>query len=348
MSMGGDGNAGMNMPMDMLRADSHAPLGVVGGDMMMKGKWMVSYRYMRMEMADNLIGTDNVSPEEIVTTVPNRFFGLPGQPPTLRVVPTKMTTEMHMLAAMYAPTDWLTLMGMVSYVDKSMKHVTFQGPAGTTRLGTFTTKSSGLGDIKLMGLFRAYDSGVHSVHLNAGLSLPTGSVDEEDDVLTPTGARPTQRLPYSMQLGSGTFELMPGVTYKGRSGGVGWGAQYMATLRLGDNDEGYSLGNIHQVTGWGSYSWMPAVSVSLRVTARTVDDVDGIDPRIVAPVQTANPAFQGGDRVDIGLGVNFSGQEGAWRGLRLSVEFGLPVYQDLNGPQMEADWTLTGGVKYMF
>jgi len=348
MSMRSDGNAGMNMHMDMLRADSHAPLSV-GGDMMMKGMWMVSYRYMRMEMEDNLIGTDNVSPEEIVTTVPNRFFGMPGQPPTLRVVPTEMTTEMHMFAAMYAPTDRLTLMGMVPYVDKSMKHVTFMGPAGTTRLGTFTTESRGLGDIKLMGLFRAYDSGVHRVHLNAGLSLPTGSVDEEDDVLAPNGARPTLRLPYPMQLGSGTYDLMPGVTYRGRSGGVGWGAQYMAALRLGgDNDEDYSLGDIHQVTGWGSYSWMPAVSVSLRVTARTVDGIDGIDPKIVAPVQTANPAFQGGDRVDIGLGVNFSGQKGAWRGLRLGVELGLPVDQDLNGPQLESDWTLTAGVKYMF
>ena len=348
MSMGGDGNAEMNMPMGMLRADSLAPLGVVGGDLMMKGMWMFSYRYMRMEMADNLIGTDNVSPEQIVTTIPNRFFGMPGQPPTLRVVPTEMTSQMHMFSAMYAPTDWLTLMGMVPYVDKSMKHVTFQGGMGTTRLGTFTTESRGLGDVKLMGLFRAYDSGLHSVHLNAGLSLPTGSIDEQDDVLTPTGARPTLRLPYPMQLGSGTYDVMPGVTYKGRSGGVGWGAQYMATLRIGDNDEGYSLGDIHQVTGWGSYSWTPAVSVSLRATARTVDAVDGIDPNIVAPVQTADPAFQGGDRVDIGLGVNFSGQSGAWRGMRLGVEFGLPVYQDLNGPQMEADWTLTAGVRYMF
>ncbi len=348
MSMSGDGHAGMNMGMDMMRADRHAPLGVVGGHMMMKGKWMLAYRYMRMEMEDNLIGTDSVSPEEIATTIPNRFFGMPGQPPTLRVVPTEMTTQMHMFGAMYAPTDWLTLAGMIPYVDKSMDHVTFMGGAGTTRLGTFTTESSGLGDVSLMGLFRAYDSGAHRIHLNAGLSFPTGSVDEEDQVLTPTGATPTLRLPYPMQLGSGTYDLMPGVTYRGRSGGIGWGAQYMATIRLGDNDEGYSLGDIHQVTGWGSYSWTPAVSVSLRATARTVDSIDGIDPKIVAPVQTADPSFQGGDRVDIGLGVNFSGQEGAWRGLRLGVEFGLPVYQDLNGPQLEGDWTLTAGVKYMF
>ncbi len=199
-----------------------------------------------------------------------------------------------------------------------------------------------------MGLFQAGKSETHQVHVNAGLSLPTGSIDEEDDILTPTGERPTQRLPYPMQLGSGTFDLMPEITYKGRSGDIGWGAQYLATIRLGDNDEDYSLGDIHQITGWGSYSWNPAVSASLRLTARTIARVDGIDPQIVAPVQTADPDFQGGDRVDLGLGLNFSGQSGSWRGLRAAIEIGLPVHQDLNGPQMETDWMLAMGVKYMF
>jgi hypothetical protein len=338
MSMGTSGAGGMHMEMGMMRADSHAPLGVVGAETMMKGMLMVSYRYMRMEMEDNLIGTDNVSPEQIVTSVPNRFFGLPGQPPTLRVVPTEMSTDMHMFGAMYAPADRVTLMAMIPYLRRSMDHVTFAGPTGTTRRGTFTTESSGF----------AWESGGHRIHVNAGLSLPTGSIDEEDDVLAPTGARPTLRLPYPMQLGSGTFDLMPGVTYKGRSGSFGWGAQYLATIRLGDNDEGYSLGDIHHATGWASYSWQPAVSASFRLTGRTQDSIDGIDPRIVAPVQTANPAFQGGDRVDLGFGLNFSGQSGAMQGLRAAIEFGLPVHQDLNGPQMEADWSLTAGVRYMF
>jgi hypothetical protein len=116
MSMRGDGHGGMSM--EMMRADSHAPLGVMGADTMMKGMWMLSYRYMRMEMDGNLIGNDSVSPEQIVTTVPNRFFGLPGQPPTLRVVPTEMSTDMHMFSAMYAPTDRITLMAMIPYLDR--------------------------------------------------------------------------------------------------------------------------------------------------------------------------------------------------------------------------------------
>lgn len=316
----------------------------MGADMMMPGRFMLSYRYMRMQMEENRIGTDEVSPEEIVTTVGNRF----APPPTLRVVPTEMTTQMHMLGAMYAPTDWLTLVAMASYLEKSMDHVTFQGGAGTTRLGEFTTESSGIGDTKLAGLVRLYRQGRHQLHANLGLSVPTGSIDEEDDVLAPTGARPTLRLPYPMQLGSGTVDLLPGLTYKGAAGAVGWGAQVLGTIRLGENDENYSFGDRVDLTAWGSYAWAPWVSTSLRLSGRHIGRIDGQDPEITAPVQTADPDFQGGERVDLGFGVNLAGQDAGLRGARLGVEFGLPVYQDLNGPQLAGDWSITAGGKYMF
>ena len=146
---------------------------------------------MRMEMKNNRDGSRSISPEEIVTTVANPFFGQPMQPRTLRVVPTQMTMDMHMFGVMYAPTDWLTLMLMSSYIKKDMDHLTFMGPAGTTVLGDFTTRSSGFGDTKIGGLIRLHEDDIHHFHLNAGLSLPTGSITETDDVLAPTAATPT-------------------------------------------------------------------------------------------------------------------------------------------------------------
>jgi hypothetical protein len=73
------------------------------------------------------------------------------QPPTLRVVPTQMTMHMHMFGAMYAPTDWLTLMLVGSYLKKDMEHLAFMGPAGTAVRGGFTTRASGFGDTKIGG-----------------------------------------------------------------------------------------------------------------------------------------------------------------------------------------------------
>ena len=117
-----------------------------------QGEWMFSYRYMHMDMEGNRIGDNEVSPATIATTIPNRFFGQPMQPPTLRVVPTKMTMEMHMFGAMYAPTDWLTLMAMLNYVAKDMDHITFAGPAGNTVRGRFTTETSRIGDTRLSSM----------------------------------------------------------------------------------------------------------------------------------------------------------------------------------------------------
>ncbi len=333
-------------------AKDHAPIGVMGDHMHKKGEVMFSYRFMRMQMEGSRIGTDPVSPEEIATTVPNQFFGAPMQPPTLRVVPLDMTMDMHMLGAMYGVTDWLTVMAMGQLVDNGMDHLTFQGGMGTSELGEFRTESFGFGDTRLSGLVRVFETrgggARHHAHLNAGISIPTGSTTETDDVLTPMNMRPTLRLPYPMQLGSGTFDLEPGVTYTGATDLFSWGAQYRATLRAGENDEGYSLGDVHQATAWAQYGPANWISFSARGAFRSQGRIDGLDPVIVAPVQTANPDFQGGERFDIGAGVNIAGQGGAVDGHRLAVEVLFPVYQDLNGPQLETDWTLTVGWQKSF
>ena len=331
-----------------LRADGHAPIGVMGDHRHAEGEVMFSYRFMRMDMAGNQIGTNDVSPTAIATTVPNRFFGMAGQPPTLRVVPTDMTMEMHMFGAMYAPNDRVTLMAMLPWVRKSMDHLTFAGGAGPTVLGGFNVETEGLGDVKASALIDLWTGGNAALHANIGLSLPTGSITETHQILTPMGTRPTVRVPYAMQLGSGTVDLLPGITYVGRTGDAAYGAQLSGVVRLGDNSEGYALGDEVRATAWASYQPVPALSLSARVEAKSTGRIDGIDQLIMGPVQTADPDNYGGETVSVFAGVNFAVQSGALRGHRFAIEVGLPVYQDLNGPQMETDWTLTAGWQYAF
>ena len=329
-------------------ADMHAPISVMGDHYHRAGEWMVSYRYMRMDMEGNRIGTDEVSPEDIATTVPNRFANPPMSPPTLRVVPTRMTMDMHMVGAMYAPTDWLTLMAMFNYVEKEMDHVTFQGPMGSTRLGTFTTRSEGIGDTPLTALIRLRQTSSSRLHATLGVSAPTGSTDEQDTVLTPMNTMPTLRLPYPMQLGSGTWDPILGLTYFMKyTDRIGLGIQWRSTFRVGDNDEDYSLGNEHKGTAWASYLFTPAVSGSIRIEGYDRGNIDGQDPRITAPVQTADPDNQGISRIDLGFGLNLAGQNDL-KGHRVAFEFLLPVHQDLDGPQLETDWMLTAGYQFAF
>lgn len=330
-------------------ASSHAPIDVMGDHMHKKGDWMLSYRFMHMDMDGNRKGTRNIDPVTIATTEPNRFFGVSGQPSTLRVVPTEMTMDMHMLGAMYAPTDWLTLMVMAKYLEKDMKHLTFAGGSGTTVLGTFSTKNEGWGDTQITGLIRLYDDNINHVHLNAGLSLPTGSIDNTATVLAPNGMTPRLRMPYGMQLGTGTYDLLPGITYTGHDGKWGWGAQYTARIPLeNENAEGYRWGDKHTLSAWGSYEWAQWISTSARLTGTGQGKIHGIDPNIVAPVQTADPENYGGRELDLGLGVNLIGIKGPLTGHRLAIEATAPLYRDLNGPQLEKDWAVTVGWQYAF
>lgn len=331
-------------------ASDHAPIGVMADHRHKKGEWMTSYRFMHMDMSGNRNGTDGISPEEIVTTVSNPFANPPMMPPTLRVVPTDMPMQMHMVGGMYGLSDRVTLMAMGMYLSSEMDHITFQGPMGATRLGEFTTETEGFGDTTI-GAIVCLDDGSYEhrqINLGLALSLPTGSIEETDQILTPMGTTPSPRLPYPMQLGSGSFDLKPSLTAFSRTGNWNYGGQASAVIRLDENDEGYTLGDRFEATGWLAYEPAPWISFSGRLKAASIGRIDGTDPAIRAPVQTADPDNHGGETLDALVGVNLAGQTGWQKGHRLAAEIGLPVYRDLNGPQIETDMTFTLGWQKAF
>jgi len=300
------------------------PIGVMGGHTHEQGSWMISYRYMLMNMDGNRIGTNSVSNQQVLEDY--------------MVAPTDMDMQMHMFGLMYAPIDSITLMAMIPYVVKSMNHVTRSGDR-------FKTETDGIGDIKLTGLIKIFESANNQIHLNASMTLPTGSIDQKGD--TPAGEN--MQLPYPMQLGSGTVDLLPGVTYVGMHNSIQWGTQVIATIRLGDNSRDYKLGNKIEATAWSSWNWFNWVSTSLRLDWQSWGNIKGADPALnPMVVPTADPNLRGGNRLDALGGLNFYVPEGPKfiKGQRLAVEFGLPLYQDLDGPQLETDWILWLGWQY--
>lgn len=313
-------------------ASSHAPIGVMGDHLHKQGEWMLSYRAMDMAMDGLLDGSDQVSAATVTGTMmaPGRYT----------VAPTRMEMTMQMLGAMYAPTDRVTLMAMVPYTTLDMDHVTRMGRG-------FTTRSSGWGDVKLGGLIGLYRSPDDSrqLHLNLGVSLPTGSIDEKDD----TPAMADAKLPYSMQLGSGSYDLLPGITYQSYVGAYNWGAQLSATLPTGRNDNDYRLGNTAVLTSWISRHVNKAFAYSLRATIESQGKIDGrrsdLNPAMVTTADTDN---YGGDRMSLSWGINSYIPAGALKGHRFALEFTLPVYQNLNGIQLEREPHLSAGWQLAF
>jgi len=308
----------------------------MGDHMHAEGEWMLSYRYMKMHMDGNRDGTSKRSQSDVLGDFP--------------VTPNDMDMEMHMLGLMYAPRDFVTFMFMVPFVKKSMDH--------TTRMGAdFTTKSTGLGDISATALIHLWKNEMHRVHLNAGLSFPTGSISAKDE--TPASGGDNVVIPYPMQIGSGTLDLLPGLTYNGMKDDYSWGGQVRSTVRLGKNKEDYRKGNNYLLTGWGAYRVNKWMSGGLRMqysqwfNYKSKDDrIPGLMmPMMFAPedtVPTADPDRRAGKRLDLGPSINLLVPDGPLAGVRLAVEALFPLVRDLDGPQLETDWTLIAGLQYAF
>lgn len=304
--------------------DDHAPIGVMGDHMHHAGEVMLSYRYSRMRMDGNRTRTRNRSVSDVLADFP--------------ITPVDMDMQMHMIGAMWAPWEWLTTMAMLPIVSLSMDH--------ENRLGQrFETNATGLGDVKLSGLVKLFARDGHKAHLNLGLSFPTGSIDESDTVLTPMGAMRLQ-LPYPMQLGSGSLDVMPGATYLGKAEGLSWGAQAMGTIRTYKNSNRYKLGDRVDLTAWLAKPWTPWLSTSLRTQWSYWGNVRGADPDLNPnAVPTADPDRRAGWRLDFLPGINLI-HPGT--GHRLAIEVGFPAAQWLDGPQLETDWRLVLGWQKAF
>ena len=306
------------------RPDSHAPIGVMGEHTHKAGEFMFSYRRMYMEMDGNRDGTDRLSKDDVI-----------GEGYT--VAPLEMEMVMDMFGFMYAPSDDLTLMLMVPWIQLSMDH----WHNGMSK--EFSTDSEGLGDISISGLYSLKHDDHHRIHLNIGFSLPTGDIDESDYTVMPNPVT----LPYPMQLGSGSYGFMPGLTYSGNNENYSWGGQGIFTFYLNDNDEDYRLGDRFKLTGWAARKVSDSLSLSGRLEANFWDDINGEDDRLNKNmVPTADPDLRGGSRLDAHIGLNYKFVSGILKGHRIALEFGAPIYQDLNGPQLETDIIATIGWQF--
>ena len=65
-------------------------------------------------------------------------------------------------------------------------------------------------------------------------------------------------------------------------------------------------------------------------------------------VPTADPNLRAGHRIDMLGGVNFVVPLGPLGEHRIALEAGAPVYQWLDGPQLETDWRVIAGWQFAF
>ncbi len=327
----------------------YEPIGVLASCCTGKKDWTFSYSYMDVFSRGNKMGIDNVTDDLVF-----QQYGY-------MMATNTMQMHMHMMMVMYGFSNRFSAMGMVTYNQNNM---TMNGMSisqmssmtgmqmGNTYMPT-SSYTSGLGDTKLFLFYKLRQECKYNIILGAGANIPTGST-------TLTGATilgDNQRLPYPMQLGTGTWDIMPSITYFGQhlfsshERLLSYGMEARAIIAPANNSQGYSYGDQYSLTAWLSYKFVNWASISLRVKGNSQGQISGFDPGVYPAMfndPNSNPSNYGGLRVDTFVGMNFYLNKTLFKNLRLLLEYGIPVFQNLNGTQMSEKGILHTGIKYSF
>jgi hypothetical protein len=305
------------------------PVSLRGGYTLDAGEIVVSYRFERQGLNGLQTGRQRQSAQDVLDL-------------GYQSAPEKIDADRHVFGVLWAPFDELTFQLELPFVRIDADRL--DAADGES----FRTKTNGFGDVLLWVLYRVYQDDIASLHLNLGLSFPSGSITETQDTpLTPPGV--FERLPYALQLGSGTVDLRPGFTYRGRYGRGQWGFQALANLRAGSNHLEYTLGNVFEMTSYGGWAWNDWLQQSFSLRWQQRFDGTGSDAALdpaESPLDDAN--LLSGRRLDALFDLAVTPTGGAFRHTRWVIEAGLPAFQDLDGPQPRTKWLLQFAVELTF
>jgi len=299
------------------RPDAHGPAGMRGDHLLQKGEFEFGYRFENRDRDGLRDGS-----EEVATELVLRDFAF---------APVTRRGLEHTAEIRYGISDGLTLQVEVPYLSLESGHlVNGDGP--------FSTEVSGLGDVRVSGLASVYTKANTRAHLTLGASIPTGAIDNMG--VTPAAPAGTV-LPYEMQLGTGSFDLLPSATVLVQNPQGSVGAQLGGRLHLGDNDRGYRLGDRIRATAWLGPRINDVLSLSFRILYENFDGISGVDSGIDGVSDpTGSPENHGGEFVEIPVGLNLFLTDGPFAGHRLNAELSMPVHQDYNGVQPNRNFRL--------
>ena len=299
------------------RPDAYGPAGLLADHLLVAGQFEIGYRFETRDYDGLRDAGEEVSPEFVLRDYP--------------IVPISRRGLEHTLELRYGVSDGLTLQAEIPYLMTESGHLVDGGES-------FATEASGLSDVRLSALASVYAKGNARAHLSLGASIPTGAIDNLGGTpLAPAGTV----LPYGMQLGSGSFDLLPSASVFVQNPQGAVGAQLGGRLHLGDNDRGYRLGDRVRATAWLSPQINEMLSLSFRILYENFDGISGLDGGIDGAADpSANAEFQGGEFVEIPVGLNLFLTDGPFAGHRVSGELAMPVHQDYNGVQPNRNFRL--------
>ena len=206
------------------RPDGASPVGIAADRTLDKGSVRVGeaddgYRFMRMKAQGLKFGADPLSDLDALDL-------------GFTFIPVRRTIDVHAVAVGIGVTDGLTLRASGGWTSKHSEFANDDTGFVTDASGLVDLEGNILWQIYGSGLWQIYGSGPWRGHVQLGIVAPVGSVDERADFPEASNAR----LPYDMQIGSETWNLVPafGAQVMNEFGSVG--LQIMGSFPLASTD----------------------------------------------------------------------------------------------------------------
>ncbi len=224
----------------------------------------------------------------------------------------------------YSPNkDWGVNFAL-PWFDRS--HATIA--AGDTAVST--SHDTGIGDLRILGRYTGFDA-QRSTGFEFGLKLPTGMFGSDFR----TGPQSGQPLDRGVQLGTGTTDLLLGI-YTFGSFAPDWGyfGQALLTQPL-DSREDFRPGTGINLNFGTRYTASPTFEPQVQINARFEKRESGAN----ADVENSGASLI---YISPGFNWNISRRFSAYAFVQ------APIYQRVNGLQIEATWLASVGLHYIF
>lgn len=220
------------------------------------------------------------------------------------------TLALQLFSLQYQYSPKLTIMVLGQYLDNFVETKMFGN--------IYYDRVKGMGDTFVSAITPIYLGSSLMVFGDAGVSLPTGSIDKKN------AYNPNSNYAYNMQLGSGTTDGVFGVTALHINGSTVAGSHLAAILRDAKNKNGYHLGNQYRADAWVDYNTAIGLTPRLVGYYKNKEAITGEDSTLARQALTE---FYYHQQInwDVSAALKYEKPVGA---VALSAEVGRPLLQD--------------------
>jgi len=245
--------------------------------------------------------------------------------------PKSLSIDQYTLDIYYGINQWLTAQLKTSVQDRQLESLN-------------TSQSNrGITDTQVIGHIMLYRdnrfSNQHSFIVSAGLSLPSGSISDNE-----------QPQPFLLELGSGSTDGIIGLSYSNASEDWSWGTQVMAYIPHDYNSAGYQRGSQYSYQAWFNIMPTDNLLIATSVKATRYNATQGSHHGYQHLATNTSPVYDPRNNVtrSVDLGLSAQYRLPTVNNQQIILTTSLPLSQQVTGISLIQEWQIALGWQVVF